>query len=60
MNIQISPSSEKPLLIIRVGCGLHARVPQLKPLPDAGHRTTNSTLMEGAVAVELGAQYYAC
>ena len=38
MNIQFISISEKPLLIVLVGCGLHARVPQLKPLPDAGHR----------------------
>jgi len=43
-----------------VGCGLHARVPQLKPLLDAVHRTTNGAAMEGAVAMELGALYFAC
>ena len=36
-----------------MGCGLHARVPQLKPLPDAVHRITNGAVMAGAVAMEL-------
>ena len=36
-----------------MGCGLHARVPQLNPLPDAVHRTINGTSMERAVAMEL-------
>ena len=56
----LSPSSEKPLLVVSVGCGLHARVPQLKPLPDVVHGTTNGTAMEGAVAMELGARYFVC
>ena len=60
MNIQFISISEKPLLIVLVGCGLHARVPQLKPLPDVVHRTTNGAVMAGAVAMELGARYFAC
>ena len=40
------------------GCGLHARVPRLNPLPDAVHRTNNGTSTEGAVAMELGALYF--
>ena len=31
---------------------------RLNPVPDAGHRTTNGTVMEGAVAMELGARYF--
>ena len=56
----ISIFQEKPLIRRSMGCGLHARVPQLNPLPDAVHRTINGTSMEGAVAMALGAPYFAC
>ena len=43
-----------------VGCGLHARIPQPKPLPDVVYRTINGAVMEGAVAMELSARYFVC
>ena len=59
MNIHIYISIfQKPLFVVLAGCGLHARAPQLKPLPDVVHRTTNGVVREGAVAMELCASIF--
>ena len=60
MNIRIYISIFRETVTRSSGLWLTRRVPQPKPLPDVVHRTTNGVVMEGAVAMELGARYFVC